>query len=133
MSHQSNPHRPEPESLRTQLAELNSRTRTYTSQLWQVPFAYLATVGVVLTNLKKDDLTIGFFAAFALGALISWHVLAIERGRSRAVADLRRTEEDLGLVPTAEDRPSYTWPFIIATLCASVGFLVAGVMRTWLH
>lgn len=133
MSHQPNPRKSASDSLRAQLAELNNRARVYTSQIWQVPLAYLAGAGVVLTNLKKADLTIGFFAAFGLGALVSWHLLAIERGRSRAVSDLRRTEEELGLEPTAQNQPSYTWPLIIATICATLGFLVVGATRAWFH
>ena len=41
---------PDPESLRAQLTELNIRSRTYTTQIWQVPFAYLGILSIAVVQ-----------------------------------------------------------------------------------
>jgi hypothetical protein len=42
--------RPTNDTLRVQLVELNNRGRQYGGQIWQVPFAYVGIVGVVLAR-----------------------------------------------------------------------------------
>ena len=112
----------------TQLTELNARSRAYSAQIWQLPLAYLTAAGVVLSQVSNPrgqamaSVSIGL-----VGLLLSWHLWGIEEGRSRAVRNLRDLETQLGLTPTAEDRPGYTFPLLLMSVIAALVFLGFGI------
>ena len=64
-----------------QLTELGLRTRWYSAQLWQIPFAYLGLTGIALGALAASatvsDLRLGvaFLAATGFGLLVTVHVV----------------------------------------------------------
>ncbi|MEW8385338.1 MAG: hypothetical protein AB2704_26055 [Candidatus Thiodiazotropha taylori] len=97
------------EALRVQLTELNNRGRWYSSQLWQVPFAYLGITGLLLSQIKLAEtqtfILIVVSVAF-LGAFVIAHMNGIADGEKRAVKDLQNTETSLGIPQTALYRPN---------------------------
>ncbi len=119
MSHTSDDGKPESESLRTQLSELNERSRAYTTQLWQLPLGYLAAAGLVLAGTKGPALPVGLFAVGVAGLLVFFHLDAIDDGRRRAVEHIQRLEGQLNLTRTAEDRPGYFFPLVLMILLAA--------------
>lgn len=122
--------KPNRNSLRTQLTELNSRSRWYTSRLWQVPFAYLAITGVALSGLADKSpklLTIALFAAVVFGLLVVIHCGAMLRGVQRAVDNIREVEQKLGLDETAQYNPCYVYPLFGMVIFAIILYLIGGI------
>lgn len=115
---------PETESLRTQLAELNVRARAYTSQLWQIPFAYIGIVGVALAQVADKGpgvLAATFLCGGLFGTAVLIHMTAMLEGTKRAVAHILQVESGLGLEQTARYRPVWhIGPFIGIVLLAVV-------------
>ena len=96
------------EALRTQLAELNTRARHYGSQVWQIPFAYVGIVGVVVSQVAdKSTGTIraALIGGFVFGILALVHLASMLDGNRRAVTHIRRVEQALTLRLTVEYRP----------------------------
>ena len=117
-------YRPDPASLRAQLTELNIRSRTYTTQIWQVPFAYLGILGVVVAQAAGKApglLVIVLGSAVLVGAAVIFHVSAMLDGSRRAVEDIRKIEAALGLDETAQHKPfQYVGPIFAILLLAVV-------------
>ena len=120
MSHTPETNQAEPESLRTQLVELNNRSRAYTAQLWQLPLAYLAAAALVVAGVKESALPVGLLSVGLAGLLVLWHLVAIDDGRRRSVRHLQRLEQELSLTQTAEDRPGYFLPLHLMVLLGSL-------------
>ena len=112
------------DALRTQLTELNIRSRTYTAQIWQVPFAYLGILGVVVAQAagKAPGLLAVLLGSGALvGIAIIFHVAAMLDGSRRAVENIRKIETALGLDETAQHKPfRYVGPIFAILLLAVV-------------
>jgi TctA family transporter len=117
-------------SLQTQLAELNTRSRAYATQLWQVPFAYLGIIGVILTQVSDNSLnTVAAFLFSGLfGIAVLIHMTAMMDGVKRAVENIVKVEEELGLERTAKYSPAWhIGPFIaVVSLVAVSSFFAAG-------
>ena len=122
---------PEQESLRVQLAELNGRSRAYTAQIWQIPFAYLGIVGVVLAQVadKTPRITvIALFAAAVFGVVAFVHLTAMMNGVRRAVEAIVKVERQLKLEETAQYRPWwYISPLAAVVVLAVIACLVGGI------
>ena len=111
--------KPEEESLRVQLSELNNRSRWYGAQLWHIPFAYFGIVIVALVQIAVNKnsylpyilISIGFFGCFVL-----WHMFGLMDGVKRAVTELQNIEKQLHLRQTAQYRQDYTIPLFIALI-----------------
>jgi hypothetical protein len=77
----------------------NERSRWYSSQLWYVPFAYLALVGIGLEKVQMLDKPLKGFAFFAL-AVFSFamfvHLCHLKYYERRAVHSLQLLEEEAG-------------------------------------
>jgi hypothetical protein len=75
--------------------QLNERSRWYTSQLWYVPFAYIALVGIGIEKVSAlTGKTRGF--GFAVLSLLSFgtfvHVLSVKYFERRAVRAMQKLE-----------------------------------------
>ena len=47
----------EPNTLRQQLQVLNERSRWYSAELWQIPFAYLGLTALVIAQIATNEKT----------------------------------------------------------------------------
>ena len=112
-------------SLRTQFTELNNRSRWYSSNLWQIPFAYFAIFTIVLVQVMKEFpnyfplvlLSTGFFGVFVI-----WHMVGVIDGEKRAVQNLKEIENQLNLKQTVAYKPiNYIAPLFLALI---IGVLV---------
>lgn len=123
-----------PEDLRVQYVELNNRSRWYTSQAWQIPFAYLAivnvTIGVVVAKEEKW-LAIALFALAFIGVFVAVQSYLTIEGIRRAVDGMQKLEDQLALPWKAQNTGNY-WPltillFIVPPLLFIAGVWVAGL------
>jgi len=131
MIDQGKPAPPDPETRRTLLSELNERSRWYAAQVWQVPFAYLGIVGLVITQVvdkHSDQLWLAFIGAGVFGLFVLWHMRDLQDGVRRAVLNLQSLERGGGLITLAQYKPRYLRPFffvvglaVIASFLASYG------------
>jgi hypothetical protein len=122
--------KPERPSLRVQLSELNSRSRWYTSQLWQVPFAYLAITAVALGGVVGKGpkiFGVALIAAAGVGCLIVIHWFAMLNGARRAIDNIREVEQELRLQKTAEYKPWYVFPLLGVVIFAIILYLIGGI------
>jgi len=107
------------DSLRVQLTELNNRARWYSSQLWQVPFAYLGVTGVLLSQMGCKSPTNWLLMSTAiaiLGVFVIVHMNGIADGERRAVENLQAAEGALDIPPTALYKPNYARPFYVLVI-----------------
>ena len=96
------------EILTTQLVELNSRSRWYSSQNWQVPFAYVGIISIFIpTILEKKPEWFGWATFFAgiLGVLVQIHMFVVLQSIKRVVLNIQAIERTLGLEVTAKYNP----------------------------
>lgn len=90
--------------LQTQLSEINTRSRTYASQVWQIPLAYLTLAGFVLSEIHekwKERLWVGFLVSGFIGIAVFFHMIGMLKSTKRAVDHIQRIEKELGLAVTA--------------------------------
>lgn len=77
----------------------NERSRLYSSQLWYIPFAYIALVGLGLEKVQALDEPLKGFAFFALAVFsfaIFVHLCELKFYERRAVLGLQLLEEEAG-------------------------------------
>ena len=121
---------PNPDSLRVQLSELNTRSRWYSTQLWHVPFAFFGVTGVVVAQVAARAIHLlpaVFFSAAIFGAFVLWHMVGMIQGEKRAVYNLQETERLLALPSTAKYKPcNYVLPLMLSVVAAEVAFLCFG-------
>ena len=82
-------------ALLAQLTELNNRSRWYSSQLWQIPFAYLGLTVVMLAALHDacaGTRAIASIASALIGICVLFHTHKIKGGEKRAINNLRAVE-----------------------------------------
>ncbi len=119
-----------PEALSVQLAELNARSRAYTSQIWQVPFAYVGIVGVVLGQMADESSRVlgsVMLGGGLFGIAVLVHMTAMVDGVKRAVSSIQEVEKKLTLETTARYKGGwYLWPFMYLVGLVMVGLLVVG-------
>lgn len=124
-------HLVENETLRIQLAELNSRSRLYSSQLWQLPFAYLGLTGIVLAGFADNTslrLAVALFACGIFGLCVVFHMCGMRDGERRAVDDLQEIEGKLYLEETAEYKPLlYVVPLQVAVIGAMIVYFAGSL------
>jgi len=118
-------------TLREQLGHLNERSRWYSTQLWQLPFAYIGATGFVLASLSSHYtrhvlMAYGLFAGI-LGLIVLWHTIWVKKGEAAAISKLQAVEMKLGLSEEvrAEDRDWDVYSMIAATaFCALAYFCI---------
>jgi len=121
--------RPEEESLRVQLAELNNRSRWYSSELWQVPFAYLGLSGVVIAQVAdkaSEYLSLVFLVSAVFGVFVIWHMSRLRSSEQRAIKHLQETEKALNLSETAQAGKGWKI-FQVAVVVAVVAYAAAAI------
>jgi len=121
-------------ALLVQLTELNNRARWYSSQLWQVPFAYLGVTGVLLSQMGGASpenwlLMVAVIAIFRV--FIGVHMNGIADGEKRAVLNLQATEEALMIPPTALYKPNYARPFYVLVIVVVGLSTIAAFVLAW--
>ncbi len=114
------------ENWRTQLKELNARSRWYTTQLWQVPLAFVGIVGVTVSKLPEQEHHKAVFLLLViLGVAVFVHMLHLMKRLEAAVLALQRMEAKLGL----EDQATLTgWgvaPFILVVVIMTTYLVIA--------
>ncbi len=117
------------ESLRVQLAELNTRARTYTSRMWQVPFAYVGIIGVVFAEVadkEQEIFAIALGIGMVFGILVLVHLTSLMDGVRRAVDNIRKVERALSLEQTAEYRPWWYISPLIGLVISAILFCAVG-------
>jgi len=89
----------------SQLAELNSRSRWYSTQNWHLPFAYIG-VSSVLVGMIADKIPaiLPWASLFAgiLGIFTLAHMCTIQDGIKRAVSAIQFVESELKIKQTAQ-------------------------------
>ncbi len=115
------------DSLRTQLVELNNRSRWYPSQQWQVPFAHLALTGVTFTatpDALPEMRPVLSFCSALLGVLVRLHLERLRDGEKRAIQNLGLVERDLKLTPAVEyhDYEGFLNSAVLAVAVLSFGW-----------
>ena len=117
---------PETETLRVQLVELNNRARWYSSQLWQLPFAFLGITGVsIATFIDKESLflALALFACSIFGLCICIHMRGILDGEKRAVKDLQDIENLLKLPKRAKFK-KYAKPLWVTVFLFTIFYFI---------
>jgi hypothetical protein len=126
---------PDPESLRTQLAELNVRARTYASQMWQVPFAYIGIVGIAggAAISRNDPLFAGGPLVFLglFGIAVINHMFGLQDGTWRAVEGIRSMEAKLRLEQTALHKPLVWNSLLFIVILTTIACLGLGGLFLW--
>lgn len=90
-----------------QMKHLHDRSRWYTAQLWQVPFAYLGLTALAIGNALKENVSrLALFlivaASAAFGAFVLKHIGVLEKAEERAVKHLERIEEMIRALAKSE-------------------------------
>jgi hypothetical protein len=128
----------------TQLSELNIRARAYASQLWQVPFAYLALAGVLLTQLKSYLLPFGLLFICFFGILVLIHMFFVVSFHNKTVNKIIALEKEMGLNGCTKAKPGGTVaPFmtlvflgilspLIYLFTSNIGCLIAQILTLML-
>ncbi|OUR74235.1 hypothetical protein A9Q78_01120 [Methylophaga sp. 41_12_T18] len=117
------------ESLRIQLTELNNRSRWYSSQLWQIPFAFISLVGLLIGNIATkfpDLLHFTFLTVGLFGILVLIHMNGIMNGERRAVENLKKIEAALQIPQTVEYKPTYVRPLYLLVWLSTVTSIITG-------
>jgi hypothetical protein len=139
----------DPEYLRAQWGELNQRSRWYTQQTWQGPFAFITVAAIAGYNLAKTDglsalmQTVGFFLLTILGIGVSVFLRYVTQGIDSSIRQMMRielhqkflrtsalegAEDPGGFVPLRGIRQhriiaSYiVWTFVTALLAGTISF-----------
>ena len=89
----SNQTQPCADTLKVQLAELNNRGRQYAGQIWQVPFAYVGIVGVVLAQVADKSgqvIRVTSLCGALFGFFVLVHLSGMANGLERAQLHTRR-------------------------------------------
>lgn len=127
----------ERDTLHTQLHELNERSRVYMTQVWQVPFAYIATVAVSSGTLldkgaPREVAAAGLLVASVSGLVVLWHQQGAMDGSRRAVHNMRAVELALGLGTTSEYKAATVFLPLTILVALLVALSAAASLVVWL-
>jgi hypothetical protein len=120
------------ENLRIMLVELNKRSRWYSSELWQVPFAYLGLSGALIMSVVEKQpsyLCLAFLASTIFGIFVLIHMHRIRKNERRSIDNIEAVEAALGLPAghTAKVREGwkiFQWLVATAVIASSLGAIV---------
>ena len=87
----------ESEYLRVQWTELNQRSRWYTQQMWQGPFAFITVAVIAAYNLVKNGVppvvgALGFFLLTILGLGVIVFLGSVSQGVNSSIRHMMRIE-----------------------------------------
>jgi hypothetical protein len=108
MANRGNEKKPAPEDLRTQLTELNNRARAYASQLWQVPFAYIAFAAILLTQSEGARFRVGLLLICVVGIAVLIHMFFGVHFHNGTVLRIQVVEKAMGLDVATHAKPGGT-------------------------
>ena len=100
---------PQTSSLDQQLIQINERVRMHAQRLWQLPFAYLGVLGLLIqgftgtTSPRRIEVISGCFVF--VGICTGWAMGGAVEGIYRGVRALAKVEQLLKLPPTAQASP----------------------------
>jgi len=123
-------HKADADSLREQLSQLNERCRWYSSQLWQIPFAFLTLLALTTgTVIEKTKLAIGLtlLVVGCIGIAVIFHMRGLSDGERRAVLNLQKIEDRLYLEQTALYTKRIWSPFRVAVVLATAVCFLVGI------
>lgn len=116
------------EILKTQLCEVNQRSRMYAQRFWQLPFAYLGVVGIALAAASEGDpkhIRLGAIALCIMGILVFWIMIGTFRAIDRSVGVIQQMEKKLGLQISVK---KHHWMIDIPNfLLVIVGIVICGI------
>jgi len=121
----------ENDTLRAQLHELNERARWYSSQIWQVPFAFLGIAALVIGMvIEKNDpaKALAYLVVSGLGIAVLIHVQGLADGEKHAVENIRTIEGQLHLEQTAEYKPDIWKSFPVVVIIVTTACLFFGII-----
>lgn len=89
------------DSLRQQLVVLNERSRWYSAELWQVPFAYLGLTGIAIAQIVTEEKAHVYFPYVCMlsvlfGIFVLIHMCRVRDLEQKAVKKLKTVEDKLG-------------------------------------
>lgn len=89
-------------NLNTLLTEANNRTRWYSSQLWQLPFAYIGLTAIAIAQFMESmdgRSKLVYLVTFnaIIGITVIWHMNKVKKAQLRAIDVLIFLEEQSGL------------------------------------
>lgn len=117
--------RPDDDDLRAQLRELNARSSRYSTQLWQIPFAYLGVTAVGFAKIESashKELFWGSCAATVLGVIVLLHSLAVWKLEGKAIEKLKDVERQIGF-PEEHTAERFDWDVLSTFALTSCGIL----------
>lgn len=123
-------HKAESDTLRVQLQELNERARWYSSQIWQIPFAFLGIAALIIgAAIDKSNTVLGLASlmVFGLGIAVLTHMHGLADAEKRAVLNIQKIEEQLHLEQTAQYKPRIWSSFQVTVIFTIVFFLLSGI------
>jgi len=128
-------------TINTLLTEANNRSRWYSSQLWQLPFAYIGGTAVTIAQFMEikdghfEYLDIVVSLSAILGGIVCWHMLKVRAAKRRAIYLLIHLEEQSGLTKKYRaQQGKVALPMIIATFVATffyANWAIALICKSW--
>ena len=119
------------EDLRVQYVEVNARSRWYASQTWQVPFAYIALVGLMAGSFKGENdliaLGVALKTAALLGLFVVIHLIVISWRIRELVKDLNDIERALSLPARSKNIIWIHGSMIMFLVASLIIFYMAGL------
>lgn len=131
--------KPDIPTLRAQLAELNSRSRWYSTRLWQIPFAYIGLSGIIISSLVKLDsvnirlIGIALILLGIIGVLVTGHVFGVRKAEVISIKKLQYVEEELKIQPKVRARDE-SWDvrfMVILVILSTLLFVASGTYFVW--
>ncbi len=120
-------------SLDQQLIQINERVRMHAQRLWQLPFAYLGVLGLLIqgftnaTSPRRVQIIAGCFTL--IGVFVGWAMGGAVEGIYRGVRALARVEQLLKLPPTAKASPMGQYLPYFLLLIVGTGLAAATCVR----
>jgi len=120
-----------PQELNVLLTEANNRSRWYSSQIWQLPFAYIGLTALVISQFAKasgvipEYLLWAVFSSAVFGLLVCEHMWSVWGGQERAIDLLIYLEELSGVdARHVARRGQIARPMFIATSVATLFYMI---------
>ena len=115
-----------------QLELLQARLIAHGSKLWQLPFSYTGIVAVSASLFETTTTSLqGYYVFYALGIgglIVIYCMIGAYEGYSRTVTFMRTVETELGLQPSATNKPSHSVPYFLLAGAATLATFCLGYL-----